>query len=311
MLQQYSVKIASLLEADKSAWGEPGLAEVIGDSYLCRYNQLFLSVRRAALVSGATFSCSDSPLWRDYLAFPLVTLSRILEQKTVPYIPNTPVLRFLYERDPDLHLPILLLFQSVKKNFLCHESVHCIAVGVLERYDERLRSLCESDAEATVVSTLLAEAFANAIERLVESQGTGNTHSMFLYLNSYKEYRPQRVAVLRTVTEEIGLSTVFDLATISYFWRNCLNRSNLDHAMDLSATMIFGKPSFSTSVKQMMDMCFRLEDDFVEITSKAHFRMLQCESAFVDFNPERLLANDKAATLIRDILRDMFSAATA
>jgi hypothetical protein len=73
------------------------MADAFGDSYLCRHNPIFASIRDAALGFGYRFSTEDTPLWRDYESLSLVALHRILSVKTIPYFDMTSALSRLLE----------------------------------------------------------------------------------------------------------------------------------------------------------------------------------------------------------------------
>jgi hypothetical protein len=79
----FPVPLAWLAERDAGAVSG-SLPDAVGDNYLCANNPTFAALRRAALDLGFRFSSADTPLWRDYGALPLVTIDRIIEERTIP-----------------------------------------------------------------------------------------------------------------------------------------------------------------------------------------------------------------------------------
>src|ERR1700722_14953022 len=76
------------------------LPDAFGDSYLYRHNPIFAAIRDAALDYGYRFSAEDTPLWRDYHSFSLVTLHRILSGKIIPYFDTATAFRRLRDANP-------------------------------------------------------------------------------------------------------------------------------------------------------------------------------------------------------------------
>jgi len=145
---------------------ERAIKECLGDQYLYAHNSTFRKVRDAAIEVGVRYSAADTSFWRDYQVCSLFCLQSILDSKVIPFIDNAPSLaRLLSKVYRDFALNATLLLQIVKRNFLLHESAHCVANAIASGI-ERKEGEWNSQAEYDVRMAIVAEAFAGVVERL-------------------------------------------------------------------------------------------------------------------------------------------------
>lgn len=197
------------------------LPDAIGDRYLCSFNPLYEGVRRAALASGYTFSCVDTPLWRDYLFMPLATIDRILHGGVIPYLDNWKPLWGLMAGDPSVKVPIDRIATMVSPNHLLHESAHAVSHRVLRGMRGDLEAVCSHRSHADVIESILGEAMANAVEFTgADFEQNAVADDVFYTLNSYMRPADRGLALLRKTAEAWGLRKRLTIFVAGYFESN-------------------------------------------------------------------------------------------
>jgi hypothetical protein len=197
------------------------LGDALGDSYLCRHNPIFARVRDAALGFGYQFSAADTPLWRDYQALPLMTLHRILEGRTIPYLNTALTVKRLLENNPKVALAPGFLLSVLKPNHAFHESAHCVAHSVMRSFEADLRRVSPCEKERFVLTALFAESFANTVERLAAiNTTTGVSDPLFYNLNSYIHADAKLISALNPIGTEVASRTRFALLFFALFEAN-------------------------------------------------------------------------------------------
>src|SRR5688572_12952119 len=76
------VPLAKLIAAHRRDSGASTLPESLGDGALYRGNAVYRAIRDAALAAGCQFTLDDD---YGYFAWPLASLTRLLESKRIPY----------------------------------------------------------------------------------------------------------------------------------------------------------------------------------------------------------------------------------
>jgi hypothetical protein len=271
-----------LLDWD-SPQDDPGpLPDSVGDSYLCRHNPVFAAVRTAALNRGYRFSSADTPLWRDYNFFPLSTLDRILESRTIPYADNWSSLHRMAATNANAFLPMDVLSNQLRQNHTLHEAAHGLAHDTLEGLKADLRALCRTEKHCQVIAALLGEAFANA----VEVTGADFVHlpmadALFYRLNSYQRPRGDAIESLRLMEAERGPVRRFSLLVAAFFEANHGSGDATPQALE----RIFESADPQGSSERARDaagIAFKLNTSFREITTPFYFQQKGCRAEFRD-----------------------------
>jgi hypothetical protein len=272
------IRIKQLLEIDAHHHSDEALNDSIGDQFLCACNPIFARIRRKALCAGYSYSQANTELSLDYQTGPLFCLDRILKHRVIPYFANAALFRGIAERSPDYRCAPKLLLEIIRRNHVLHESCHCLA-------DHSLQSLPMSssgDKQAFVMRALLSEAFANAIEMLAWAYAESPTHALFLNFNSYVDFNSKKKDLIVSFMREMGDTAILKLAIVSYL---CANLSavplSAGDAAEISAYM--SEPSLNPeALSRLVLEVFTLNRDFVDLTSPAFFRLLECEAEFID-----------------------------
>jgi hypothetical protein len=105
----YRINLRHFLDLDRRSQERGALPELLGDSYLYVHNRLYRAVRDQTLAAGYRYSSSPSELSQMYLAFPLLSLERVMEEGMLPYIPTVPVLEAFESRSPGTSVSLFIL----------------------------------------------------------------------------------------------------------------------------------------------------------------------------------------------------------
>ena len=126
------IKIASLMKIHDGYATEHSLDDNLGDGFLYSRNAFFSAMREWALEEGLRFSSETTPLWKQYQTLPFFSLQDIFDDRVVPYMDNVTVFRNVLKRDPGLALPLRFILDSLKKNYILHETSHYVAYRALD-----------------------------------------------------------------------------------------------------------------------------------------------------------------------------------
>jgi hypothetical protein len=274
------IPLSKFMEADNCP-SSLALGDALGDAYLCRHNPVFARVRESALEFGYSFSARDTPMWRDYLATPLTTLHQILDGKIIPYYDTRETFRRLLDINPSISLTPGFILDSVKRNYAFHESAHCVAHSVLAGEDAGLRLVARGEKEQFALEAVLAESFANTVEKL------GSLYrqhplwdDVFYCLNSYVGPREETTIVLEKATAETGEYLRFALLFLASF------EANLTPGDPGAATYgrIGNAANWAAGVeeiaREVIDLGFKLSNTFREYTGPTYFEFLGCRKEF-------------------------------
>jgi hypothetical protein len=301
------VKIKSLVELDAQS-SDSTLPDAVGDRFLYGRNAMFARIRDLAIHFGYRFSCDDIPLWRDYQGLPLLTLSRILDGKIIPYFDNGNVLMRLMESDPDVALPPQFIVSNVKHNHAFHESAHCVAHTIIGHNIDLLAPACRSDRERFVLEAILDESFANSVETLGAAEDASVSHAVFYALNSYMSTNLKRKKLLERSREVLGPVTTFLLVYLSYVESNFATE-NANDATYARVRKTLGAFDVEESLlKEMLDIGFGLSQGFREKTTPVYFRLLgyeqeyllMAQSSYLE-DPERQSAISRMSQVLADL----------
>ena len=247
------------------------LQDAFGDRYLYRHNLVYAGVRDAAIGFGYRFSAEDTPLWRDYQAFGVATLNRILFGGIVPYLDTGTSFLRLVKEAPGATLPLSFIAANVKSNHAFHESAHCVAHSVMRSFEGELRSIA-TDPTSAVLETVLAEAFANTVEVLGSVfRNQEAADKLFYQLNSYYFPLQKRDDLMRRAAEELGAGTRFILLFLSHLEAN-LSTENPSDAVCERVAEAGGCPARSAGLsRDITEAGFELNIGFRENTNPYYF----------------------------------------
>jgi hypothetical protein len=260
------------------------IPECFGDSYLCANNTLFARIRQLFRDFGFKYT-SDPGLCRDYLAAPLLCLSSLLDNKFVPFVDNTSVLRHVLQRSPELTINTHDLQVQLKRNYLLHESCHCVADALLAQLSHRPRG--NTPEESFIITALACESFANVVERVAAVLADFYPHSLFFHLNSYVEYQAQRTRFIKDATAIFGIENILRFGFLGFFFSNTRSGSPDDAMIDGFIRAVFKDSPLTASeysiLRLLGENAFIINGTFRDETTALFFRMFHCEEQFKQF----------------------------
>jgi hypothetical protein len=264
------------------------LPRALGDGFLYAFTPPFAAARDLALEYGYEYVEQESELWHDYQAIPLLSLRTILERKAIPYFDNVSVLRRLSESRPDLRLPGRLIYESLKRNHVFHETCHCIAHERLREHPEVFQFLRSAD-ERFVMDSIMQEASANAAERVLSMLPPSPSYAFFWNLNTYMPYAQKHREFCETLARELSQAQTFELAFFRYLGLNLqVPKEELRDVIAAAAPRQIGPETLD----QMLNKEFTLSETFVNETTRAYFVLYGAEAALDAVRTAKLTSND-------------------
>jgi hypothetical protein len=210
------IRLHELIELHRRSHGPQRLAESVGDGYLYLHNPYFRRIRVAALKAGFRFSLKDE---RAYFGFPLIHLDSILGSRTIPYRPSFTALEHLERRRPGFFRLADLQQNRPAPNYLLHESAHAVAFHVLfGRPQDVGKALSEP---GSLVKALLSESFAMTAEYFAACAVSGQPHSWFFSISSYR-HRTQKKKAVGELLERYGFDFVTRAVLLAFLFNNFL-----------------------------------------------------------------------------------------
>lgn len=257
------MKVSKLLEQHFSEGSELGLSRNFGDSYLCSKNRIFRNIRRETLGLGYSFSLDRNDA---YLALPLSQLATVLSNKIIPYVDNVGVLESIESQIPG-RANWADIRDSLRKNFVFHESCHAVArhfaVGA-----------------SPILDMLIEESFANTCELLAVVDAEQFAHKIFFEWNSYSALHESRVN-LKNAIEEIGPGLFFKYVFFGYLHSNFL-RENIDEVQMKRVWKIVSNTEPPAkqlkTLKSLLKICFTLDYGFKEVTTGFYMKLRGVET---------------------------------
>lgn len=253
------------------------LADALGDRYLYKYNPIYARVRDAAIHFGYRFSAEDTPLWRDYQAFGLTTLHRILKEKTIPYLDTGNTLKRLVETNPKVAAAPGYLLANLRPNHAFHESAHGVAHAVLSRFGSDLHAAAPDEKDRFVLEAVLAESFANTVELLASvSEQAPISDVLFYTLNSYTAPARMRTEHLTAAGRELSAALRFTVLFLASFEANLRAGPPTAHEYERVAAACVQSPHNNSRdlVRRVTNVGFALNRSFRENTTPMYFDLL-------------------------------------
>jgi hypothetical protein len=186
---------------------------VLADGYLFAHSDIFRNIRTNFLDLGYKYS-SEPPF--PYLGAPLLSLSKILKTRIVPFIDNVSILKEAITLNPSGIRRRHFLDGILGANYILHESAHCIAHSIL--IDDNSAPLDPRD-RMFFSKTLLAEAFASACETML---ATSFKNSPFNELVVGKSSYMPLMSPFKNVKNKIGQRKLLEFLTVSFLYSNFL-----------------------------------------------------------------------------------------
>ena len=258
------IKLHDLLVLQDQFYAEPAIKNSLGDSFLYHHNTIYKNVRDQFYKLGFKFTDKD---FCNYTVFPYLSLSKILNEKMVPYFDNVSVLKEVeHSRPKKLTVEELI---PVKPNNTLHESSHCIADYWLKQINLDSATITGDQKKAFLL--IMAESFANTVESLANLDNDTFEQRFFFNQNSYIQMNKKTYQNLKQTIDLIGLKSTYHLVYVSYLYSNCLNQEIKQKEFQQILEIINIKES--AVLKKLFDHAFELSLDFRVQTSSFYFIM--------------------------------------
>src|SRR5215217_650950 len=214
------IELAKLIALHDGQSCTRALPYSLGDGHLYTHNKVFANVRDVVRSKGFVFSRRHTTLWKEYNVIPLLCLQSILDGGVVPYCDNVSLLRTVASRSASVDLPpavIKFLLGNLRRNYLLHESAHCIAHHVFQQMDSRGSRI---DKKTLVLDNLFAESFANATETFAASLLETTAEKFFFKINSFMSFIPAVRDAAGRIGSAYGSRDLFKILCFSYLLAN-------------------------------------------------------------------------------------------
>jgi hypothetical protein len=276
------INIAKLMKQHDGYKTAHSLDDCLGDGYLYSRNLVFSSIRDLATGHGLTFSAHVSDHWVKYQALPFFSLQDIFDKRRVPYADNVSVFRAILKQDPTIALPASFVLDSLKKNYIMHESAHFTGYRLITRL-RKAEGAPKTAAEWFVSYCLLSEAFARVVERFAMFAADSDLHVLFLLLNSYCAYNADNKKCFDGAVAESNQRALFRLAMFIALYSNISAEPIQDilrqSFIDLSFTASSGNER-SAELEGFFKIFTAISPAFREMTTRIYFRVYKCEKEF-------------------------------
>ncbi len=279
------IDISKLIALHDGSSCAPALYHNLGDGYLYTYNKVFANVRDVVRAKGFAFSRRHTTLWNDYNVIPLLCLQSILDRGILPYCDNVSSLRSVASRSASVDLPptvIRFLMGNLRRNYLLHESAHCIAHRVFQQIDARGSWV---DKKTVVLDNLFAESFANATETFAASLLETTAEKFFFKVNSFMSYIPAVKDAVWQLGSEYGPRAVFKILCFSYFLANLRYEEVSPEVLGECVSLMLDGRASEECDKQplavLLENSLKLNEKFREETAAVYFSFLGCHDEFV------------------------------
>ena len=193
---------------------------------------------------------------------------------------------------------------NLKRNHVFHESAHCIAHALLRTVETDLRALAPDDNERLVLETVLAESFANSVERL----GTVYRHlplsdTLFYTVNSYVTPKPKNVEAMENGAAEVGSAMRFGLLLAASFEANLTPDRAGEAVYERISAALECDALAPNAAHRLVETAFDLNAGFRENTTPAYFELTGCLPQYRQFAGSEWLAKAENAAFFRNCVR--------
>jgi hypothetical protein len=289
------IDIAKLIALHDGHSCAHALHHSLGDGYLYKHNQVFANVRNVVQARGFVFSHRHTSLWKEYNVLSLLCLQSILDRRVVPYCDNVSPLRSVASRSASPGLPqkvMRFLLGNLRRNYLLHESAHCIAHDVLQQIDAPGSQV---DKKTLVLDNLFAESFANATETFAASLLDTTAEKFFFNLSSFMSYIPAVKEAAWRLGSGCGLRGLFKIICFSYVFANLRHEEVTPEMSDLCVSFSLDGAGLDEDDRQPLAVLFenslKLNENFREETAAVYFGFLGCYDEFAELYRFNLFAD--------------------
>ena len=275
------IEIAKLIALHHGHSHAHAVPHSLGDGYLYTHNKVFANVRNVVLSRGFTFSDRHTSLWREYNVLSLLCLQSILDGRVVPYCDNVSPLRAVVSRSASLTVPPSFLLGSLRRNYLLHESAHCLAHDVFQQIDGGASHV---DKKTIVLDNLFAESFANATETFAASLLETTAEKFFFNLSSFMSHIPAVKEAAGRLGSTYGLRGLFKIICFSYLLANLryeeLTPELSDWCVSLSLDGARLDEDDEDPLALLLENSLTLNEKFRADTAAVYFSFLGCKDEF-------------------------------
>jgi hypothetical protein len=300
------IDIAKLIALHDGNSGANALPHSLGDGYLYTHNTVFANVRNVVQARGFVLSHRHTSLWREYNVLPLLCLQSILDGRVVPYCDNVSPLRTVTSRSGNLALPqsvMQFLIGNLRRNYLLHESAHCIAHDVFQQMDGRG---FQTDKTTLVLDNLFSESFANATETFASSLLETTAEKFFFKLNSFMSYIPEVKEAVWRLGSKHGPRGLFKFLCFSYFLANLRFKEVPPEMSEKCVSLMSEGGAVDDDDKQSLDVLYanslNLNEKFREETATVYFAFLGCSDEFAALYRHNLFDDSRHLSRYLDAL---------
>lgn len=293
--------IADILNSDARYTGKHALPDNLGDRYLYNRNPLFRAIRDTVCELGYRFSKEYTRAWIDYQVFPLLSLQTFVDSHTIPYVDNGTSAAALVERYPNIALEPKFLLDSMKKNYLLHESSHCVSYEFLKDRQVLAHHFSTEQRQQFVIKSLICECFATGVERVACGLADSNSHILFCALNTYVNYDPERHALLSAAIKKLGIRTILRLACIWFFRENYTGDDDKS-VIERVARLLSERHSTVLDAASIGELLakFKLNPNFRDETTPNYFELLGCRKEYEQVKEADFLRQDDPCAAIME-----------
>jgi hypothetical protein len=279
-----NLPLKDILDAQSKARPPGALELCLGDGFLLEHNVVCANIRSLARRFGYSYTTED---FCHYGSQKYASLEQILAQKRIPYFDNVSTLLALERNQPGM-------FQfkdvsSLTKNYLLHETAHCVADWLMKNRAIDFSSL---DPERALFLKLnLGESFANTVDHFARNICGSDLELLFLDWNSYLVSPPLLRNTFTELLQLLGPRTVFRSLFLGYLFANFRYKELNDKGIQLvlgvfDEKLEVGSTAFE-ALSQVVNSAFDLNESFRVRTQSFYLKMLgvntDCAS-LCDFN---------------------------
>lgn len=264
------MNLQQLLTAHDNHQNEQTLVHCLGDAYLHQFNPIYQNIRKSAHQLIFSFQTPPHP---HYQTLPYTQLENILQSKQIPYYDNVTVLRKLPQS-----LNWASLQDSLRKNFVFHESCHALA------RDKTKHQMQHSTPIELIFLRLLEESFANTVELLAILHADNPIHRAFYETNSFTSLFEQ-VGNFKKASNELGAFELYQMILMGYAHSNFLKASLDETEFKLIMELTFKKKARNLNdkaLKSLLKLTFQLDLDFRLHITPLHLQLSGHKVSAVD-----------------------------
>ena len=302
--------LSTLLDLHDEALWPQGIASSLGDALLCERSVIHRTIRQQLLARGYRISDVPTASKALYDCMPLFALESMLSERVIPSKDNVAPLRQVAAVQPNTTLPLPLLMREFNKNYLLHESCHCLAHDLLFGA-ESPRDWARREPTEFVLRMLLAEAFAVATEWLAAALADP-TVALFGALSSYARFSDARRALAASSVEHLGWTGTLEAAVYVAFLAQLNLPGEAAAGVDEVAVACCGispsSPAHAHAFLPLLREANELAPGFRTITAPTFFAFLGLEPDFLDpkFREQvRLTLGDSHQRIVKELCAEL------